>query len=144
MNCQKSILSVLVKILSKIPFEGHSCKCLHWMNPSIVTIGSMKIVKTFFLSFPALNSTAMNKKLKYSNSYEKNSVYVTPKNSVYVMIINDFQRSAKNSVYVTVVIVSLAFLVVPTVLARLKRCDFLRVVFAIRNTRLRPSLRCRR
>ena len=30
----------------------------------IVTIGSMKTVKTFFLAFPALNSTAMNKKLK--------------------------------------------------------------------------------
>ena len=38
-------------------------------NPSIVTIGSMKTVKTFFLAFPALNSTAMIKKLKYSNSY---------------------------------------------------------------------------
>ena len=36
---------------------------------SIVTIGSMKTVKTFFLAFPALNSTAMSKKLKYSNSY---------------------------------------------------------------------------
>ena len=29
----------------------------------------MKTVKTFFLVFPALNSTAMIKKLKYSNSY---------------------------------------------------------------------------
>ena len=38
-------------------------------NPSIVTIGTVKTVKTFFLAFPALNSTAMNKKLKYSNSY---------------------------------------------------------------------------
>ena len=38
-------------------------------NPSIVTIGTMKTVKTFFFTFPALNSTAMNKKLKYSISY---------------------------------------------------------------------------
>ena len=38
-------------------------------NPSIVTIGTVKTVKTFFFAFPALNSTAMNKKLKYSNSY---------------------------------------------------------------------------
>ena len=29
----------------------------------------MKTVQTFFLAFPALNSTAMIKKLKYSNSY---------------------------------------------------------------------------
>ena len=36
-------------------------------NPSIVTIGTVKTVKTFFFAFPALNSTAMNKKLKYSN-----------------------------------------------------------------------------
>ena len=39
------------------------------LNPSIVTIGSMKTVKTFFLAFPALNSTAMSKKRKHSNSY---------------------------------------------------------------------------
>ena len=39
------------------------------LNPSIVTIGTVKPVKTFFLSFPALNSTAMSKKLKYSNLY---------------------------------------------------------------------------
>ena len=39
------------------------------IKTSIVTIGSMKTDKTFFLAFPALNSTAMNKKLKYSNSY---------------------------------------------------------------------------
>ena len=39
------------------------------MNPPIVTIGTMKTVKTFFFTFPALNSTAMNKKLKHSNSY---------------------------------------------------------------------------
>ena len=39
------------------------------IKTSIVTIGSMKTVKTFFLAFPALNSTAMIKKLKYSNSY---------------------------------------------------------------------------
>ena len=38
-------------------------------NPSIVTIGTVKTVKTFFFTFPALNSTAMNKKLKYSISY---------------------------------------------------------------------------
>ena len=38
-------------------------------NPSIVTIGTVKTVKTFFLAFPALNSTAMIKKLKYSISY---------------------------------------------------------------------------
>ena len=39
------------------------------VNSSIVTIGSMKTVKTFFLIFPALNSTVMIKKLKYSISY---------------------------------------------------------------------------
>ena len=38
-------------------------------SPSIVTIGTMKTVKTFFFAFPALNSTAMNKKLKYSILY---------------------------------------------------------------------------
>ena len=35
----------------------------------IVPIGTMKTMKTFFFAFPALNSTAMIKKLKYSNSY---------------------------------------------------------------------------
>ena len=44
-------------------------KFINSLNPSIVTIGTMKTVKTFFFTFPALNSTAMNKKLKYSNSY---------------------------------------------------------------------------
>ena len=39
------------------------------MKASIVTIGTVKTVKTFFFAFPALNSTAMNKKLKYSISY---------------------------------------------------------------------------
>ena len=39
------------------------------MQNEIPPIGTMKTVKTFFLPFPALNSTAMNKKLKYSNSY---------------------------------------------------------------------------
>ena len=39
------------------------------VNPSIVTIGTMKTVKTFFFPFPALNSITMSKKLKYSNSY---------------------------------------------------------------------------
>ena len=41
------------------------------MNPSIVTIGTVKIVKTFFLAFPALNSTAMIKKLNYSKLTER-------------------------------------------------------------------------
>ena len=36
---------------------------------SIVTIGTVKTVKTFFFTFPALNSITMNKKLKHSNSY---------------------------------------------------------------------------
>ena len=36
---------------------------------SIVTIGIVKTVKRFFFTFPALNSTAMNKKIKYSISY---------------------------------------------------------------------------
>ena len=31
-------------------------------NPSIVTIGTMKTVKTFFFTFPALNSTAIEQK----------------------------------------------------------------------------------
>ena len=39
----------------------------------------MKTVKTFFFTFPALDSTAVNKKLKYSNSYlisiEKNKMF---------------------------------------------------------------------
>ena len=39
------------------------------LNPSIVTIGTVKTVKTFFFAFPARNSTTMNKKLKYSISY---------------------------------------------------------------------------
>ena len=38
-------------------------------NPSIVTIGTMKTVKTFFFAFPVLNSTGNDKKLKHSNSY---------------------------------------------------------------------------
>ena len=42
-------------------------------NPSIVTIGTVKTVKTFFFAFPALNSTAMIKKLKHSNSYPINT-----------------------------------------------------------------------
>ena len=33
---------------------------------SIVMIGTMKSIKTFFFTFPVLNSTAMTKKLKYS------------------------------------------------------------------------------
>ena len=51
-------------------------------NPSIVMIGSMKTVKTFFLAFPALNSTAMNKKQKHSNSYP---------------IINEFQTGTRSN-----------------------------------------------
>ena len=39
------------------------------MNPPIVAIGTMKTVKTFFFTFPALNSFTMTKKLKHSNSY---------------------------------------------------------------------------
>ena len=38
----------------------------------------MKSVKTFFFTFPALNSTAMNKKLKYSISYPIKQDFVRP------------------------------------------------------------------
>ena len=53
-------------------------------NPSIVTIGTVKTVKTFFFAFPALNSTAMNKKLKYSISYP-------------ITIDNDFQSTCTDN-----------------------------------------------
>ena len=38
-------------------------------NPPIVTIGTVKSIKTFFFTFPALNRTTMYKKLKHSYSY---------------------------------------------------------------------------
>ena len=59
---------------------------------SIVTIGTMKTVKTFFFTFPALNSITMNKKLKHSNSYMI-TYKMTTQDSAYCETDQNYEKS---------------------------------------------------
>ena len=70
-NAKKNVFTVFTVPIATIGRIHRGRTKWKSRKASIVTIGSMKTVKTFFLAFPALNSTALIKKSRFFFSDQK-------------------------------------------------------------------------